>query len=131
MLRKSSHGPIAWKSKIRPQQSTGNLRYLTLDLDSDPHTRAAIEAYADSCETEMPWLAEILREKLGKMGRSATHCDRTTRRLVEIARGYARTQPDYSDMAWEHVVNNLDFLLKKMHRISDKEMYKISDEESD
>jgi hypothetical protein len=85
MLNKSSRGPIAWKLKIRPQQPVDRLRYVTLDLASDSHARAAIEAYADSCAVELPWLADILRARLEKLNRSV---DRTQNRLKGFQAGF-------------------------------------------
>ena len=35
-------------------------RYFVLDLDHDPHARAALMAYAASCEEQFPKLAEDL-----------------------------------------------------------------------
>jgi hypothetical protein len=142
MLNKSSRGPLAWKSKIRPQQSAGSLRYVTLDLVSDSHARAAIEAYADSCAVELPWLADILRARLEKLNRSAdrtqnrfrgfqaghhaglqedetapmplTYCEQTARRLIVFACMCARAREDYSDAAWDHVMKSVDRMLIQM-----------------
>jgi len=58
--------------EIQPGQSTDSLRYVTLDLASDSHARAAIEAYADSCAVKTPWLADILRARLETLNRSWT-----------------------------------------------------------
>lgn len=38
--------------------------YFVLDLDHDPHARAAILAYAQSCRRDYPLLAEDLVTKL-------------------------------------------------------------------
>jgi hypothetical protein len=35
--------------------------YFVLDLNHDPHARAALLAYADSCEADYPLLARDLR----------------------------------------------------------------------
>jgi hypothetical protein len=138
MLNKSSGGPLAWKSKIRPQQSADSLRYVTLDLASDSHARAAIEAYADSCAAELPWLADILRARLQKLNRSVdrvqdkfpglqaglqedeaapmplTYCEQTARRLMAFACMCARAREDYSDAAWDHVMKSFDRMLIQM-----------------
>ena len=142
MLNKSGRGPLAWKSKIRPEQSADSLRYVTLDLASDSHARAAIEAYADSCAAELPWLADILRARLEKLNRSVdrtqdrltglkaglhtglqedesvsmplTHCEQTARRLIAFACMCARAREDYSDAAWDHVMKSLDRMLIQM-----------------
>ncbi|WP_158938423.1 hypothetical protein [Burkholderia sp. S171] len=84
MLNKSRGGPLAWKSTIRPDQSADSLRFVTLDLASDSHARAAIEAYADSCAAELPWLADILRARLEKLNRSV---DRVQNRFPGIQAG--------------------------------------------
>lgn len=34
--------------------------YFVLDLDHDPHAKAALKAYADSCRADYPKLAEDL-----------------------------------------------------------------------
>jgi hypothetical protein len=138
MLNKSSGGPLAWKSKIRPQQPADSLRYVTLDLASDSHARAAVEAYADSCAAELPWLADILRARLGKLNRSVdrtqdrfpglqaglqedeaapmplTYCEQTARRLMAFACMCARAREDYSDAAWDHVMKSFDRMLLQM-----------------
>ncbi|MDB5836512.1 MAG: hypothetical protein JWR14_6342 [Caballeronia sp.] len=138
MLNKSSRGPLAWKSKIRPQQSADSLRYVTLDLASDSHARAAIEAYADSCAVELPWLADLLRTRLEKLNRSVdrtqnrfrgfqagiqeddaapmplTYCEQTARRLIAFACMCARAREDYSDAAWDHVMKSFDRMLIQM-----------------
>jgi hypothetical protein len=142
MLNKSSGGPLAWKSKIQPGQPADSLRYVTLDLASDSHARAAIEAYADSCAAELPWLADILRARLERLNSSVdraqdrftglqaglqagfqedetapmplTHCAQTARRLMAFACMCARTREDYSDAAWDHVMKSFDRMLIQM-----------------
>lgn len=42
-------------------------RYFVLDVDHDPHARAALTAYADACEPTHPNLARDLREKWGAL----------------------------------------------------------------
>ena len=39
--------------------------YFTLDLTHDPYARAAVLAYADACEAELPVLAADLRRRFG------------------------------------------------------------------
>lgn len=142
MLNKSSGGPLAWKSRIRPEQSADGLRYVTLDLASDSHARAAIEAYADSCAADLPWLADILRARLEKLNRSVdrtqnsltglnagthpspeeieatpmplTYCEQTARRLIAFACMCARAREDYSGAAWDHVMKSFDRMLIQM-----------------
>jgi hypothetical protein len=138
MLNKSSRGPLAWKSKIQPGQSADRVRYVTLDLASDSHARAAIEAYADSCAVELPWLADILRARLERLNSSVdraqdkftdlhaglqeddaapmplTYCEQTARRLMAFARMCARAREDYSGAAWDHVMKSFDRMLIQM-----------------
>lgn len=103
MLRKTTSGPLAVVSKIKPGRPERDMRHVTLDIESDPHARAALEAYADSCATHMQWLADVLRERLARDRLGVTYCARTAQRVLGLARDYARLQPDYSDQAWEHV----------------------------
>ena len=48
-----------------PGQKHEHCEYFVLDLIHDRHSRAALAAYADSCESEYPLLAADLRAKLG------------------------------------------------------------------
>jgi hypothetical protein len=134
MLSKSSGGPVALKSPIRPGQAARGLRRITLDLEKDRHARAAIEAYADSCADELPWLADILRKRLVALNRSVerngdqfdglnsehegpvplTHCEQTARRLITFARMCANAREDYSAAAWDHVMKSIDRMLIQM-----------------
>jgi len=41
--------------------------YFTLRLDTDPHARAAVQAYAESCQAENPELAADLRTLLEEL----------------------------------------------------------------
>jgi hypothetical protein len=49
----------------RPGGKHHGCHYFVLDLDHDPHAKAAIEAYANSCEGEYPLLARDLNEIAG------------------------------------------------------------------
>jgi len=44
--------------------------YFTLRLDTDPHARAAIKAYVESCKREEPKLAKDLEKILEELKRS-------------------------------------------------------------
>ncbi len=44
-----------------PRHKHHGCRYFVLDLTHDPHSKAALLAYADSCEKDIPRLAEDLR----------------------------------------------------------------------
>jgi len=54
---------IQFPPRTRERERVGERRFGRVELDpaNDPHARAALEAYADSCEAEMPWLTEALR----------------------------------------------------------------------
>ncbi|MGV7242588.1 peptidase [Caballeronia sp. M23-90] len=134
MLSKSIGRPVALQSSIRPGQAAKGLRRLTLDPEMDRHARAAIEAYADSCADETPWLADILRKRLDALSRSVervgdqfdglhndqdgpiqlTHCEHTARRLITFARMCANAREDYSAAAWDHVMKSIDRMLIQM-----------------
>jgi len=84
---------------------------IELDLANDRHARAALEAYADSSASDMPWLAETLSESLGSARPDLTRCTATVRRVFDLAQEWAATQPDYASLAWEHVRTHLDAAL--------------------
>lgn len=52
--------------------------YFVLDLDHDPHAKAALAAYADSCAADYPVLAGDLRRKVEEkaFGADARKCPR-------------------------------------------------------
>lgn len=50
----------------RPGQKHDGCDYFVLDMTHDEHARAAILAYADSCETTRPNLAVDLRERINR-----------------------------------------------------------------
>lgn len=59
--------------KYRVEKSDGSpvdpkAIYFTLRLDTDPHARAAVRAYAASCQAENPDLATDLLKLLEDMG---------------------------------------------------------------
>ncbi len=53
---------IPFKANERKRKLGRRLQRIELDLANDRHARAAIEAYADSCAIDMPWLAELLHQ---------------------------------------------------------------------
>lgn len=98
------------------------LQRIELDLANDRHARAAIEAYADSCAEEMPWLAELLRESAAHGSTGPSACPQTVRRVFGLAQDWAAAQPDYAHSAWEHVRIHLDAALnRKMDAPKDSE----------
>ena len=51
----------------RPGQKHDGCRYFVLDATHDPHAKAALLAYAKSCEADYPLLAEDVREMAEQM----------------------------------------------------------------
>lgn len=106
-------GRIVFPPASRPANAGGGRGFerIELDLARDRHARAAMEAYADSCAAELPWLSETLRAS--RHGRDArlTQCSSTVLRVFVAAQARAATQPDYAYAAWEHVRTQLTALL--------------------
>lgn len=98
-------------SRVNGSGRSRDLDRIELDLARDRHARAAMEAYADSCEAELPWLSEALRQS--RFGRSdkLTQCSSTVLRTFVLAQARAAVQPDYAHAAWEHVRAQLAALL--------------------
>ncbi|HEY4803323.1 MAG TPA: hypothetical protein VIH96_11965 [Paraburkholderia sp.] len=84
---------------------------IELDLSRDRHARAAMEAYADSCAAELPWLSEALRLSRFVRAERSTQCSSTVLRVFVTAQARAAAQPDYAHAAWEHVRSHLSALL--------------------
>lgn len=82
-----------------------------LDLANDQHARAAMEAYADSCETELPWLGDALRRSRFGHADRLTQCAPTALRVFRLAHAEAARQSDYSQAAWDHVLAQLTAVL--------------------
>ncbi|WP_241015180.1 hypothetical protein [Burkholderia sp. Ac-20379] len=93
--------PLKARDRARAMQRIG------LDPSRDRHARAALEAYADACAADMPWLAEWLGEMLGQPGPVLTRCAPTVIRVFDQAQAWAAEQPDYARTAWEHVRGQL------------------------
>jgi len=84
---------------------------IELDLARDRHARAAMEAYADSCAAELPWLSEALHLSRFVAAERLTQCSSTVLRVFVMAQSRAAAQPDYAHAAWEHVRSHLTTLL--------------------
>jgi hypothetical protein len=97
------------------------LQRIEMDVADDAHARAAIEAYADSCAADMPWLAEWLREAAGPGARELGHCGATVRRVFGLAQRWAAARPDYAHGAWEHVRGHLEAALNSRAASRDKD----------
>ncbi|WP_179404029.1 hypothetical protein [Burkholderia guangdongensis] len=92
---------------------TSGLGRVELDPRQDRHARAALEAYADSAATEMPWLAEWLRTVVPATHPGFTYCAATVERLFGAARAWAAQQPDYAPGAWDEVGGQLAEMLRR------------------
>ncbi|PXW14616.1 hypothetical protein [Paraburkholderia caballeronis] len=90
-------------SRERDRVGGAGFERVELDLANDRHARAAMEAYADSCEAEMPWLGEALRESRHGRSDRLTQAAPTVLRVFRLAQARAAQQSDYSHAAWEHV----------------------------
>jgi hypothetical protein len=95
-----------------PGAQSMHMREVRLDIDNDRHARAAVQAYADSCESEMPWLATVLRERL-KTRQDSPECAETVWRLFHVAWRRAQQNPDYSKNEWNHVREVLVSVLER------------------
>ncbi|KVE29245.1 hypothetical protein WS67_05120 [Burkholderia singularis] len=91
-----------------------NMQRVELDPAQDRHARAALEAYADSSASDMPWLAEWMRVALGSPEPELTRCAATVERVFDLAHAWAADQPDYARAAWEHVRGRLHDALQRM-----------------
>ncbi|MFX1765044.1 hypothetical protein PWP93_21145 [Paraburkholderia sp. A1RI-2L] len=100
-------------SRVNGSGRNRDLDRIELDLARDRHARAAMEAYADSCEVDLPWLSEALRQS--RFGRSdkLTQCSSTVLRTFVLAQARAAAQSDYAHAAWEHVRGQLAALLSE------------------
>ena len=115
---------IPFKANERKRKVGQRLQRIEPDLTSDRHARAAIEAYADSCAADMPWLAELLRESAAHGTNELSACAATVRRVFGLAQDWAAAQPDYAHGAWEHVRIHLEAALNR-------QMKQPEDEEND
>ncbi|HKT95776.1 MAG TPA: hypothetical protein VJS30_04475 [Paraburkholderia sp.] len=98
-------------SRVNGSGRSRDLDRIELDLARDRHARAAMEAYADSCESELPWLSEALRQSRFGRADKLTQCSSTVLRVFVLAQARAAVQPDYAHAAWEHVRVQLAALL--------------------
>lgn len=98
-------------SRVNGSSRSRDLDRIELDLARDRHARAAMEAYADSCEAELPWLSEALRQSRFGREDKLTLCSSTVLRAFVLAQTRAAAQPDYAHAAWEHVRVQLAALL--------------------
>jgi len=104
---------IPFRANKQKRKVGQRLQRIELDLTSDRHARAAIEAYADSCAVDMPSLAELLRESVAHGTGDLSACAATVRRVFGLAQDWAAGQPDYARSAWEHVRIHLEAALNR------------------
>lgn len=98
-------------SRVDGPEGSREFERVELDLARDRHARAAMEAYADSCAAELPWLSEALRLSRFVAAERLTQCSSTVLRVFVTAQARAAVQPDYAHAAWEHVRSHLTALL--------------------
>ncbi|CAB3753542.1 hypothetical protein LMG29739_01759 [Paraburkholderia solisilvae] len=119
MLFKSKTMSIPFDFQESGESPPGCVQRIEFDLSSDRHALSAVEAYADACEHDMPWLSAQLRTQLQTQLRTrlqtqphsshtapddrATRCGQTVLRVFSLARAWAADKPDFSNPAWEHV----------------------------
>jgi hypothetical protein len=104
---------IPFRANEQKRKVGRRLQRIELDLTSDRHARAAVEAYADSCAVDMPWLAELLRDSVTHGAEDLNACATTVRRVFGLAQEWAANQPDYAQGAWEHVRIHLEAALNR------------------
>jgi hypothetical protein len=103
-------------SRLSGASRSRDLERIELDLARDRHARAAMEAYADSCEAELPWLSEVLRQSRFGRPEKLTNCSSTVLRAFVLAQSRAAIQADYAHAAWEHVRVQLAAVLAGLPR---------------
>ena len=86
---------IPFKANERKRKVGQRLQRIEPDLTSDRHARAAIEAYADSCAVDMPWLAELLRQSEAHGTGDLSACAATVRRVFALAQPIVNTQEQW------------------------------------
>jgi hypothetical protein len=82
-------------------------RHFVLDMDHDPHARAALAAYADAVEATHPVLAVDLRQQFALAAAPIAHVETTpagwvrlvVRNVVVAGRSPRSTYPDLDSMA--------------------------------
>ncbi|WP_414444903.1 hypothetical protein [Burkholderia sp. 22PA0106] len=98
---------IPFAAPLKARDRVAAMQRIGLDPSRDRHARAALEAYADACAADMPWLAEWLGGMLGQPAPAVTRCAPTVIRVFDQAHAWAAEQPDYARTAWEHVRGQL------------------------
>ncbi|WP_323120879.1 hypothetical protein [Burkholderia alba] len=121
MLFRSGTIRIPFDAGGKARERVQSVHRVELDPEHDRHARAALEAYADSSATEMPWLTEWLREAMGSAQPDLTRCAVTVERVFDLAHAWAADQPDYARAAWEHVRMQLRSALQRQPQPADRD----------
>ncbi|EON14320.1 MULTISPECIES: hypothetical protein [Pandoraea] len=87
---------------------------VVLDPAGDPYARVAVEAYADACAHEQPWLAEALQRQYQLAGGTPSSAAALWRAFHEAQR-QAREGDSYDEAAWTHVALHLCEVLGAMN----------------
>jgi hypothetical protein len=87
---------------------------VVLDPAGDPYARVAVEAYAEACANEQPWLAEALQRQYQLAGSTPSSAAALWRAFHEAQR-QARQGESYDEAAWTHVALHLCGVLGAMN----------------
>lgn len=87
---------------------------VVLDPAADPFARIAVEAYAEACAKEQPWLAEALQRQYQLAGGTPSSAAAMWR-VFHAAQRQAREGDAYDEAAWTHVALHLCGVLGAMN----------------
>ncbi|WP_353191023.1 hypothetical protein [Pandoraea pnomenusa] len=87
---------------------------VVLEPAADPYARVAVEAYAQACAHEQPWLAEALQRQYQLAGGTPSSAAALWRAFHE-AQQLARQGDAYDESAWTHVALHLCGVLGAMN----------------
>jgi hypothetical protein len=87
---------------------------VVLDPSNDPYARVAVEAYAEACAHEQPWLAEALQRQYQLTGGTPSSAAALWR-AFHAAQRQARESDSYDEAAWTHVALHLCGVLGAMN----------------
>ncbi|MBN4668247.1 hypothetical protein HUS70_17580 [Pandoraea nosoerga] len=87
---------------------------VVLDPTSDPYARVAVEAYAEACAHDQPWLAEALQRQYRLAGGTPSSAAALWRSF-HAAQRQARESDSYDEAAWTHVALHLCGVLGAMN----------------
>ncbi|WP_150668718.1 hypothetical protein [Pandoraea anhela] len=101
-------------SMARPASHRTTRQPVVLDPAGDPYARVAVEAYAQACAEEQPWLAEALQRQYRLAGATPSSAAAIWRTFHE-AQQLAREGDNYDEAAWTHVALHLCGVLGAMN----------------